>query len=105
MNGKAWLMAAMVVSLADGGAGLRDGTVKAAGGAQTLSDREEQVEARDLVQRLERAVQSGDLAGYLALVSPSADPIGAAAFAREERKAGASRVVIQERELSRITRA
>ena len=72
---------------------------------QTVADRDEQLEARELVQRLEGVVLSADVAAYEALLSPSADPTRASAFTSDELKPGASHVVIQERERLRVTRA
>ena len=60
MTAKALLMAAIVVSLVDGGAGLRGASVKAAGAQQTSRTRTSSWKRRELVQRLERVVQSAD---------------------------------------------
>jgi hypothetical protein len=62
------------------------------------------VSARDLLQRLEQVVRSGDPAMYLALLDPTADHTRAAAFAEDAFERGATRVVIQERERVRLTR-
>ena len=53
---------------------------------------------RVLMQRLERTVQAGDAAAYAALLSETADRTAARDFATTELAAGATRVVIRERE-------
>src|SRR5437867_1555098 len=53
---------------------------------------------RLLLQRLERTVQAGDVRGYLDLLSQTADREGADEFAATEILAGATRVVVRERE-------
>lgn len=51
-----------------------------------------------LLRRLERIVQRGDIAGYTALLSDSADRARVTQFASSEIAPGATRVVIQERD-------
>jgi hypothetical protein len=103
MTTRALRLAAMLMSLVYGSADLCHAAITAAG-QQTAADTDEQLEARDLIDRLERVVQSADVAGYDALLSPSADIVSVTAFAKEELRVSASRVSIQERERLRLTR-
>ena len=53
---------------------------------------------RRLLDRLEKAVQSGDGGAYTDLLSPTASTVRAANFTALEFRPGATRVVIQERD-------